>query len=170
MTIRAAPGTVARIAGVLYLGTYLAGLVALIGGKVVAGFIASACYVGVTLAFYYLFTPVSRPLSLLAALVSLLGSIVGALDAAHLIVSPINSLAFFGFYCVLIGYLIFRSAFLPRFLGVLMALGGLSWLTFLSPSLAHALAPYNYGPGLLAEGVLTLWLLVRGVAPASSHP
>jgi len=49
---------------------------------------------------------------------------------------------FFGFYCLLIGYLIFRSAFLPRILGVLMAFAGLGWLTFLSPPLANYLSPY----------------------------
>ena len=39
---------------------------------------------------------------------------------------------FFGVYCLLIGYLIFKSAFLPRILGVLMAFAGLGWLTFLN--------------------------------------
>jgi hypothetical protein len=32
-----------------------------------------------------------------------------------------------------------------------------------SASLAKYLAPYNLAPGMLAEGVLTLWLLVMGV-------
>ena len=66
------------------------------------------------------------------------------------------------FIC-LIGYLILRSIFLPRILGVLMAIGGLGWLTFLSPQLAHYLSPYNMAPGIVAEGLLTLWLLVIGV-------
>ena len=70
---------------------------------------------------------------------------------------------FFGVYCLLIGYLIFRSAFLPRILGVLMALAGLGWLTFLSPPLANHLSPYNLVLGFLAELALMLWLLVRGV-------
>jgi len=70
---------------------------------------------------------------------------------------------FFGFYCLLIGYLIFRSTFLPRILGVLMAIGGLGWLTFLSPPLAEYLWPYIAAPGILGEGSLTLWLLVMGV-------
>ena len=70
---------------------------------------------------------------------------------------------FFGVYCLLIGYLIFRSTFLPRLLGVLMALAGLGWLTFLSPPLANHLSPYNLVLGFLAELALMLWLLARGV-------
>jgi len=70
---------------------------------------------------------------------------------------------FFGFYCLLIGYLIFRSAFLPRILGVLMALAGLGWLTFLSPPLASHLSPYILVLGFLAELSLMLWLIVMGV-------
>jgi hypothetical protein len=70
---------------------------------------------------------------------------------------------FFGVYCLLIGYLIFRSVFLPRILGVLMAFAGLGWLTFLSPTLANYLSPYIQILGVLAEGSLMLWLLVMGV-------
>ena len=72
-------------------------------------------------------------------------------------------LVFFGFYCILIGYLIFRSLFLPRILGALMVFAGLGWLTFLSPPLANHLSPYILAPGLLGEGSLMLWLLVIGV-------
>jgi hypothetical protein len=70
---------------------------------------------------------------------------------------------FFGFYCLLIGYLIFRSTFLPRVIGVLMAFAGLAWLTFLSPPLANYLSPYNLAAGVLGEGSLSLWFLVMGV-------
>jgi hypothetical protein len=70
---------------------------------------------------------------------------------------------FFGIYCLLIGYLIFRSTFLPRILGALMAFAGLAWLTFLSPPLAHYLSPYNLACGLLAEALVFLWLLAMGV-------
>jgi len=44
-----------------------------------------------------------------------------------------------------------------------MALAGSGWLTFLSPPLAKYLSPYILLPGILGEGVLTLWLLVAGV-------
>ncbi len=73
------------------------------------------------------------------------------------------SLVFFGFNCLLIGYLIVRSRFLPRIVGSLMALAGLAWLTFLSPTLAHHLSPYIVIPGFLGEGTLALWLLLIGV-------
>jgi hypothetical protein len=70
---------------------------------------------------------------------------------------------FFGVYCLLIGYLIFKSIFLPPILGVMMAVAGLGWLTFLSPPLANYLSPYVLVLGFLAELGLMLWLLVKGV-------
>jgi hypothetical protein len=90
------------------------------------------------------------------------GIAIGPLSLLHL-APNINPLVFFGFYCLLIGYLIFRSTFLPGALGALMAFGGLGWLTFLSPAFANHLFPYNMIPGILGEGTLTLWLLVMGV-------
>jgi len=74
-------------------------------------------------------------------------------------------LVFFGFYCLLIGWLIIRSTFLPRIVGVGMVIAGLGWLTFLSPPLATSLFPYNLIPGIVGEGLLTLWLLIAGITP-----
>src|SRR5882762_8553333 len=162
----ASPFFKARIAGVFYLLTFLTGGLALfVSGKLgsAAGLSAGACYIAVTLLFYGIFRPVNRTPSLLAALISLVGIIMGPLSLLHLVPSNLNPLVFFGFYCLLIGYLIFRSTFLPRILGALMAFGGLGWLTFLAPALANHLYPYNLAPGILGEGSLTLWLLVIGV-------
>lgn len=72
-------------------------------------------------------------------------------------------LVFFGFWCVLIGYLIFRSTFMPRILGLLEGLAGLCWLTFIWPPLAHYVSPYNQILAGLGEISLMLWLLVMGV-------
>jgi hypothetical protein len=74
-----------------------------------------------------------------------------------------NFLVFFGLYLLLIGYLIVRSTFIPRILGVLYALAGVGYLTLLSPPLAQALSPYNLAPAALGEPALMLWLLVIGV-------
>ena len=161
----ASPRLKARIAGVFYLLTFLTGIFALVfvRGRLVANLIASACYVVVTILFYELFKPVNSQLSLIAAFFSLVGCVVSALSLFHLAPFHIDSLAFFGVYCLLIGYLIVKSIFLPRILGALMMLGGLGWLTFLSPQLAKFLDPYNLAPGILGEGALTVWLLVAGV-------
>lgn len=161
----ASPRLKARIAGVFYLITFVTGVFALVSvsGRFVANLIATASYIAVTLLLYDLFKPVNRSLSLLAAFFSLVGCTVGALNLFHLAPFRISPLVFFGLYCLLIGYLILRSTFLPRTLGALMAFGGLGWLTFLSPPLANYLSPYNLGPGILGEGALTLWLLVVGV-------
>jgi len=72
-------------------------------------------------------------------------------------------LVFFGLWCAVIGYLITRSTFLPRTIGVLYALAGLGYLTLLWQPLANYLYPYNLalaGPGEIS---LLLWLLVKGV-------
>jgi hypothetical protein len=74
---------------------------------------------------------------------------------------------FFGIYMFLIGYLVFRSGFLPRILGVLMAIGGLSNLTnsfaiFLLPTLVARLPDIVMLAGI-AELLLGLWLMVKGV-------
>jgi hypothetical protein len=77
------------------------------------------------------------------------------------------SLVLFGIYDVLIGYLIVRSTFLPRLLGVLLAIAGVGYLinTFanvLAPDFAAHLSPWILIPGL-ADLVIPAWLLVVGV-------
>jgi hypothetical protein len=77
-------------------------------------------------------------------------------------------LIFFGFVCLLEGYLIYRSAYLPRFLGVLMQIAGVCYLVnsfalILAPSLADTLFPFILLPPFIAELSLALWLLLKGV-------
>jgi hypothetical protein len=73
------------------------------------------------------------------------------------------ALVFFGFFDFIIGYLIFKSNFLPRFLGVLMMLAGVGWLSALSVSLVNHLSPGVEILGFLAELALMLWLIIKGV-------
>ncbi len=72
-------------------------------------------------------------------------------------------LVFFGFWCILIGYLIFRATFLPRILGVLLAISGLGWVTYLHPPLANHLWPYIAAASALGEIPLEFWLIVMAV-------
>ena len=72
-------------------------------------------------------------------------------------------LAFFAFYCILLGYLVWRSTFLPRILGALLLTAGVGWLTFLFPPIATQLSRYTQILGFLAEFSLMLWLLIKGV-------
>ncbi len=159
----------ARITGVVYLLYFLTA----ISGEVFVGrgrpvvydavnLISHAFYIALTLLLYYLFKPVNRSLSLLAAFCGLGGCANDVLSLFNFPPHGINSLVFFAPYCLLIGYLIFRSSFLPRILGVLMALAGLGWLIFMSP-LGSRLDTYLKVLGILAEASLMLWLLVMGV-------
>jgi hypothetical protein len=71
-------------------------------------------------------------------------------------------LTFFGFCCILSGFIIYQSTFLPRILGVLMVLAGVGYSTYLWPPLANYLYPYNLALGI-GELLLGLWFLVFGV-------
>src|SRR5712691_13243207 len=78
------------------------------------------------------------------------------------------ALIFFGCVCLILGYLIFRSGFLPKVIGVLMQIAGLSYLTnsfalILAPTFANRIFPAVLVPAFVGEASLCLWLLVKGV-------
>jgi hypothetical protein len=78
------------------------------------------------------------------------------------------SMVFFGFYCLSIGYLIFRAGYFPKTLGVLLAIAGLCDVTdnltyFLAPAFDARLSPWIAVPPALGELSLCLWLIVMGV-------
>lgn len=77
-------------------------------------------------------------------------------------------LVFFGFYCILIGYVIFKTNAIPKIIGVLYSIAGLCYLInsftmFLSKGFANPLFVYFAIPILLGELSLCLWLLVKGI-------
>ncbi len=74
------------------------------------------------------------------------------------------SMVLFGCYCILLGYLILRSTFMPRIIGAFLIVAGLTYQVFLSPPLAANLFSHVVMPaGSLGEGSLILWLLIFGV-------
>jgi hypothetical protein len=78
------------------------------------------------------------------------------------------ALIFFGFTCLVNGYLIFRSGYLPKFVGILMQIAGLSYLiacfaALFAPAVADVITPAILLPPLIGESSLCLWLLVKGV-------
>lgn len=74
-------------------------------------------------------------------------------------------LVFFGCACLVRGHLIVKSGYMPRALGVLLQLAGVSYLInsialLLSPPLAAALFPAVLLPALVGELALSSWLLL----------
>lgn len=77
-------------------------------------------------------------------------------------------LIFFGFTCLVNGYLIFRSGYLPKTIGVLIQIAGLCYLTnsfalLLAPKFAHIIFPAILVPAFIGELSFCLWLIVKGV-------
>src|SRR5665647_2079963 len=74
---------------------------------------------------------------------------------------------FFGTWLFPLGYLVYKSRFLPRFLGVLLMLDGIGVLIWFFQALLLPAYPAIHYPGLavsfIAELGLGLWLLVKGV-------
>src|SRR5271163_785824 len=161
----ASPSFKARIAGALYLLSVVTAACAelFLRGRlnVTGGLVANAGMAAVTLILYTIFEPVNKRLAVLAAFFNFVGLTFEALRLNPRGVDV--ALVFTGFYCLLIGYLMFRSTFVPRILGAMMAFAGLGWLTYLSNPLVNYLSPYNLASALLAEASVFLWLLVMGV-------
>jgi len=77
-------------------------------------------------------------------------------------------LIFFGFECLITGYLIFKSNYLPKILGIAMQVAGVCYLfnsftLILAPTVADALFPMILLPCFFAELSFCLWLLVKGI-------
>jgi len=161
LTAEASPRLKARVAGIFYMITVATALFGYFPGRGshlghAADLMSGAATIVVTLLLYDLFKPVSRSLSLLMVFFNLEG-------VAH----SNDSVFFFSFYCFLLGYLILKSTFLPRVLGVVLALAGLGLLTnaftpLLPPPLAHILSTVGYTLDV-GEILFALWLLVMGV-------
>jgi hypothetical protein len=225
-TVKISPQVYARTAGVLYLINIACGIFGELFVRahlVVAGDPAATAHnimaseflfrcgvvgdlimhitdVPMAVIFYVLLRPVSRDLSLLAALFGMLQTAIlcankltlvmvlllltgpnylkvfdpnqlQALVSTSLVLHEYGfgiGLVFFGLSCLVTGYLLFRSEYFPKALGILQAMAGVSYLInssalLLSPALASKLFPAIVLPAFIGELATCVWLLVKGL-------
>jgi Domain of unknown function (DUF4386) len=82
-------------------------------------------------------------------------------------------LVFFGFYCLLVGYVIFKSQMVPKILGILYIISGSGYLInsftmFLSKGFANPVFIYLAIPIFIGELSFCLWLLIKGVKSSAN--
>lgn len=188
-SLRPSAQGLARIAGALYLVNILAGAFAigyvasaaptihaneaLFRAGVAAHLVVTLTNPPLTLIFYELFKVVNRRLALLAAFFGLVATAIEGASLFVLVDHPVVRAydvytSFFGFDLATIGYLVYRSSFLPRPIGILLLLDGVTYLVYafvdlLAPGVAGHLVPWVQLPILAGEGSLTVWLLVFGL-------
>ena len=150
---------------------------------VALGLASTALYLAVVGMLYQVFAPAIRPAGVLVLIFGLTGCALMAVGAACQLAAPhaadgmVNALlalnvsidhvalVFFGVFQIFMGYAIYRSLFAPRLIGVLVAVAGVGWLTFLLPNVPVVLFIPVAVLGGLAELSLMLWLLIAGVDP-----
>lgn len=154
-----------------------------------AEFFLLTCAVTLLAIIYGLLRDVNRDLALLAVMFNMVAICVEAVSGLFLDVVPNQSpettkllvrlhghgfgvsLLFFGWFCVVIGYLIFKSPRFPKAIGVLMGIAGVCYLInsfalILSPSVANRLFPAILVPSLIGELSFALWLTLKGARAA----
>jgi hypothetical protein len=75
---------------------------------------------------------------------------------------------FFGFHLAVLGYLIYKSGYFPRILGVVMVVGALGYLTDAYGNMLYPNYDETFGwivgvTAIIGELPFFLWLLIRGV-------
>lgn len=144
-------------------------------------------------ALYVLLAPVNRALALFTAWLRLVYAAIGLAGVDKLVVAlhAVNTpyyhtllgeqqlqaqvmlwigefnhslnLALFGTHLIFLGYLIFRSGYMPRLLGVIVAIVGAGWVTFVLQPYLFPNVPVGFIPAMGAgELLLPLWLVIRG--------
>src|SRR5579863_558507 len=135
-------------------------------------------------ALYFLLAPVNKALSLLAALFQLVyaaicfGGLFNLLPVLRTAVKPASvvelllhwfrydysmGLVLFGVHLMLVGYLIYRSSYIPRWLGVVLSIDGLGWIVMcLQPYLYPTINVDYVGVTALGELIFLVWLLFWG--------
>jgi uncharacterized protein DUF4386 len=160
---------------------------------VVANLVATLCYIGVVGLLNELLRPAGPGISRIAVLFGVAGCVIGASAAILQLTAPAGlspqtmtvmaptvhmlllsagransvGLTLFGVYCLLLGWLVFRSGFIPRLFGILLILSGVTWLIGNMALLAEPRLAGQFllivGVAALGEILFTLWLLLKGV-------
>ena len=144
--------------------------------------IEALCDVALALLMYALLKPVQKDLSLLAAFFGLVGTAIYAVGEvvffSLLVPNESHALAqitfgytgnismlFYGAASFLRGYLIYRSTYLPRFLGVLLIIAAVGFIakTFLFVLAPRYASDFLLMPMFIALLALIGWFLVKGV-------
>jgi hypothetical protein len=163
----------ARVIGVVYLSYFATAILGMLlssrklPAAVMVIVLADALYATLAILLYWLFRPAQPLLALAAGLCGLAGCVTDVLHQSRITGdSGLSPLLFFGPFCALLGVLILRSRFLPRWLGWPLIVAGLGWLAYLNPEVAQHAKIVIFPVGFLAEFELMLWLLLRGVDEA----
>ena len=165
----------ARVIGVAYLAYFvIAGIGQVLAVQDPASALAAAVQVVATmwygivaLLLCRLFGDPTRGTGVLAMVSAVVGcvlqSLYYALGLGH--GAYVLALVFFGLFLVFLGFLVVRSALIPRAIGVTLIVGGAASCVFLLPFMPPALARAALVGGV-GELVLLLWLLIVGVRPS----
>jgi hypothetical protein len=122
--------------------------------------IGTAAYFVLAVQLYRLVAPVDRRVAFLLLPLAALGCViqgVGMIEADGGIQRL--ALVFFALFLVALGYLVARSGFMPRVIGVYLLLAGIAWCTAMIPGMPSPIAVVLMAFGAFAELVLALWLL-----------
>ena len=154
----------ARIAGRLYVVYVVLAIAGAVLKSLELSVVGTAAYFVLAVQLYRLVAPVDRrvafvllPLAELGCVIQGIGMVGSDRDLQRL------ALVFFALFLVALGYLVARSGFLPRAIGVCLLLAGIAWcMVVLIPGLPFAVAVALQGFGGLSELAFALWLLFGG--------
>lgn len=165
----------------------------------VSDMIMAICDVGVGVMFYILLRPVSKTWAMMAAFLRLAqAAIIGinllnfytplllldsGADTVQLqqnVMLYLNmhqygyliSGVFFGFSCVILSFLFYRSSYFPKLLGIMLLPAGISYLAdcftnFIAPEYAGVSEMMVVATAVITELAICAWLLIRGVKKGS---
>ena len=131
------------------------------------------CNVVVALALYVVLKPVIKDLALLAAVIRLTYAIIFGINMVFLFIEPSSfSYVFligqivYALHMLVLGYLVFKSGYIPRILGVLLIIGGsmgylLEVLTYFIFTNYLWIASLGIVVAVIAEISLGLWFLLK---------